>query len=100
MATITVSFTLDDRKDSDIRAWLDQQDGRAKSWAIREALRAYLRKENAESLADAIESMHQDIREMKTRIESGTTPNVTSAVQDEWIEPPDITANLAKLRMQ
>jgi len=100
MATRTVSFTLDDKKDNDICDWLDQQDGRTKSQAIREVLRAYLREKGVGNLATAIESMHHDIKEMKMRIESGVTTSTTGTTQDEWVEPPDITANLAKLIMQ
>ena len=103
MTTRTVSFTLDDKKDNDICSWLDQQDGRMKSRAVREALRAYLRAKDrpAENWMEVVEGISRDVREIKTRIESGVvTSGDLAGPDDEWIEPSDITANLAKLIMQ
>jgi hypothetical protein len=94
MATVTVSFTLDDQEDHDILVWLSRTEQRRKSSAIRVALRAYVGKEV--TLAD----VYQAVVELDRRLTSGVamvqTRNLeTTNVDDD--EPPDVAASLDSL---
>ena len=89
MASMTISFTLDDKTDRDILRWLNSQPKKQRSKAIREALRAHIGYGGV-TLGDVYEAI-QDLRRQGLVV---VAQRVTSAYADE---PPDVAAALDSL---
>jgi hypothetical protein len=93
MATVTVSFTLDDQADREVVRWLARLPKRQKSAAIREALRAHLQGQGI-TLGD----IYQLVREIDRKLSSGTVvAGAIDASEVDIDEPPDVAAALDSL---
>lgn len=94
MATVTVSFTLDDRVDREIVQWLTCLPKRKKSAAIREALRGHLQGQGI-TLSD----IYQAVQEISRKLATGTAVVGGSDASDatDTNEPPDVAAALDNL---
>ena len=93
MATVTVSFTLDDQADREVLQWLARLPKRQKSAAIREALHAHLQGQGI-TLGD----IFQVVREMDRKLSSGTVVAVAvDASEVDIDEPPDVAVKLDNL---
>jgi len=92
MASITVSFTLDDKTDRDLLRWLDSLPKRGKSEAIRDALRAHLGRSGV-TLGDIYEAI-MDLKCQGLVVAAQGNPAPTS---DNPSEPPDVAAALDNL---
>ena len=94
MATVTVSFTLDDQVDYEVVQWLARLPKRQKSAAIREALRRHLQGQGI-TLCD----IYQAVREIDRKLASGAVvvgiDNANDVVDAD--EPPDVEAALDNL---
>lgn len=66
MATVTVTFSFDDKADSQLKRWLDGLPKRGKSKAIRTVLRAYLGYGEV-SLGD----VYQVVRGLERKLQNG-----------------------------
>ena len=90
MATVTISFTLDDQHDRDIICWLAEIPKRQKSSAIREALRGHLHGQSV-TLSD----LFQVMRELNRKLESKTVFTDVDSARDavDVDEPPDVAAS-------
>lgn len=78
MAIVVVNFSLDDRRDKDILAWLDSQPPRSRSIAIRAAIRAYGSQESGLTLADIMAEIRALPSKMPTVVAidgDGDTPD-------------------------
>ena len=92
MAKVTVSFTLDDRADRDITAWLDKIPAGAKSAAIRDALRAHL--QGKVNLGDVF----QKLCEIDAKLSSGAFVAGAGQVSAGDVdEPADVALALDRL---
>jgi len=92
MAKVTVSFTLDDRADRDITAWLDKTPGGQKSAAIRDAIRKHLR--GAVTLGD----VYQKLLEIDSKLEAGAFVTGAESVNaGDVAEPADVALALDNL---
>jgi len=92
MAKVTVSFTLDDRGDRDIVAWLDKIPAGAKSGAIRDVIRAHLR--GGVSLGDIYQKLLElDAKLAKGALVVGAKPMDAGDVD----EPADVALALDNL---
>jgi len=92
MATITVAFSLDDKADRDIVAWLDKIPIGVKSAAIRDVIRDHLR--GQVNLGD----IYQKLLEIDAKLAAGAT--VASAGQvsaGDVDEPADVALALDRL---
>jgi predicted transcriptional regulator len=94
MATVTVSFTLDDQVDREIVQWLARLPKRQKSAAIREVLRGHLREQGV-TLSD----IYQAVREVDRKLATGAVVVEVNEVGDTTSadEPPDVAAALDSL---
>ena len=94
MATVTVSFSLDDQKDREVVLWLARLPKRQKSAAIREALRRHLQGQGI-TLCD----VYQAVREIDRKLASGAVVIGMDNANDEIDadEPPDVAAALDNL---
>ena len=93
MATVTVSFALDDQQDRDLLRWLDSLPKRGKSEAIRDALRAHLGRGGI-TLGD----VYQAVKELERKLQNGASVAHTPALPaDVPEEPPDVAEALDKL---
>ncbi len=94
MATVTVSFTLDDQADREVVQWLARLPKRRKSAAIREALREYLQGQGV-TLSD----IYQVVREIDHKLTTGAVVvggnDPSDAIDTD--EPPDMAAALDNL---
>jgi len=90
MASQTVSFTIDDEHDADLQAWLDKQEPRQRSAAIRKALRAGITGASV-TLADLAEGL----RQIKRMLRSGVAVQADGAGDDA--EDPEAAAVADKL---
>ncbi len=88
MGRVVISFTLDTVKDRDILRWLERQDGRHRSAAIREALRAHMA--GGVTLGD----VYQAIKGLERKLKSGV---VAVPADADWEEPPEAAAALDAL---
>jgi len=91
MASLTVSFTVDSERDADLVAWMDKQEARQKSAAIREALRAGI-VGGSVTLADVA----QDLRQIKRMLKSGVVMQADQADTGN-AEDPEAAAVADKL---
>jgi len=86
---VVIPLSLHSENDADILDWLADQPARARSAAIRQALRAYLTQQRI-TLTD----VYQAIRELQQQ----TRPAPASpAMTDDPAEDPEISHNLDKL---
>jgi hypothetical protein len=94
MATVTVSFTLDDQYDRDIIGWLAEIPKRKKSAAIREALRGHLRGQSV-----TFRDLYQALQELNHKLESNTYVTEANSACDaaDVDEPPDVAVALDNL---
>jgi len=94
MATVTVSFTLDEQVDHEIVRWLARLPKRQKSAAIREALRKHLQGQGV-TLSD----IYQAVREIDRKLASGAivVGNRDASETIDTDEPPDVAAALDSL---
>ena len=92
MASITVSFTLDDKTDHDLLRWLDSLPKREKSRAIRKVLRAHLDRSGI-TLGD----VYQAVKELGRKLQTGIVIQAENPDNEQVDEPPDIVATLDKL---
>ncbi len=94
MATVTVSFTLDDQADREIVQWLARLPKRRKSAAIREALRGHLQGQGI-TLSD----IYQAVREIDRKLATGAIVVGVNDPSDaiDANEPPDVAAALDNL---
>jgi len=91
MATVTVSFTLDEQRDRDLIAWLEGQSAGQRSAAIRAAIRAQAGP-NGISLTD----VYQAIVALDRKLARGV--RLSDPDTDEGEEtPPDVLAALDNL---
>ncbi len=94
MATVTVSFTLDDQADREIVQWLACLPKRQKSAAIREALRGHLQGQGV-TLSDIYQAVQEIDRKLATGavvFGGGDGGDATDAD-----EPPDVAMALDNL---
>jgi len=84
----TVTFSLDTEADRDLVRWLDGQQGRQRSAAIRAALRAGIGRGEV-TLADVLAA----IEELRAAGLQATPRGVATSSE----EPPDVAATLDKL---
>ena len=92
MATVTVSFTLDDQTDREVVRWLARLPKRQKSAAIRKALHAHLQGQGI-TLGD----IYQVVREMDRKLSSGVVTGAVDASEVDIDEPPDVAVKLDSL---
>jgi hypothetical protein len=91
MATVTVSFTLDTRRDKDLVAWLERQPERQRSAAIREALRAHL------SAGVSLVDVYQAVIALDRKLARGVRVSDPDTDDDQEKAPPDVLAALDNL---
>jgi hypothetical protein len=93
MATVTVSFTLDDQADREIVQWLARLPKRRKSAAIRGALRQHLGK------GIKLSDVYQAVREIDRKLATGAVVVGVNGPSDaiDADEPPDVAAVLDNL---
>lgn len=94
MATVTVSFTLDDQADREIVQWLARLPKRRKSAAIREALRQHLQGKGIK-----LSDVYQAVREIDRKLAAGAVVVGVNDPSDaiDTDEPPDLAAVLDNL---
>jgi hypothetical protein len=95
--TVTVSFTLDPQADRDILRWLGRFPKRAKSAAIRDALREHVVKDGVTigDVYQAVKELDRTLRVAAGVVRVGATPS--SEGQDWPDEDPDAAAALDAL---
>jgi hypothetical protein len=91
VAKITVSFTLDDKTDSDIARWLTSLPHGYKSEHIRETLRIGLARGGV-TLGD----VYRAVKELDRKVQAGGAV-VNPGPRQEGDEPPDAAAALDRL---
>jgi len=86
--TRVINFSVDGKTDKDILAWLDEQPN--KSLAIREAIRAYMAKQEGPTLVDIL----AEVRSLPSRL--SLVAQVPGAAPDDEVgeEPEAAAANL------
>lgn len=94
MGRVIISFSLDTEEDRDILRWLERQDGRHRSAAIREALRARLT--GGVTLGDVYQAV-KDLERKLDRKLKGVVAVQEAPADDDWEEPPDVAAILDAL---
>jgi predicted transcriptional regulator len=94
MATVTVSFTLDDQADREVAQWLARLPRRQKSAAIREALRGHLKRQRV-----TLDDVYQAVREIDRKLTTGAVVAEVSGASKaiDADEPPDVAAALDNL---
>lgn len=91
MAIVVVNFSLDDKRDSDILAWLDSQPRRRRSAAIRGALRTLVARGDDPTLADVMAEIRALPSKMPVAVaieSNGDAPDTQAA------EPEEAASNL------
>jgi predicted transcriptional regulator len=94
MATVTVSFTLDDEADRAVLKWLACQHRRHKSAAIRSALHTYLSSQDV-----TLGEIYDAVRDVERKLDSKAGFWTDTVVEDttDMDEPPDAAAALENL---
>jgi len=92
MATVTVSFTLDEQRDRDLLAWLERQPAGKRSASIRAAIRAQASPTGV-NLAD----VYQAVVELDRKLARGVRLAGEDAGDADEAPPPDVLAALDNL---
>jgi hypothetical protein len=94
MATVTVSFTMDDHEDRAVLQWLECQPRRQKSVAIRKALHVYISSQSV-----TLGEIYDAVRNIERKLDSKARFWTDTVVEDktDLDEPPDAAAALENL---